>query len=115
VTGAGKVRDLFDVLQDVPAAANADPPSSHEAARNITASGTRDSDTRTVAAAVKKWDGKTYAELAPLMGWDKHRVMKRLNDASRLGYVRKGPRRSCEAARAEGRNQTATTWWATQT
>lgn len=105
--------DLFSILDAIPAAATADPPSSHEAARNITVSGTRDSDTRAVAAAVKKWPGKTYAELAPLMGWDKHRVQKRLNDAAHAGCVTRGPRRKCEAAAKEGRNQTAQTWFPT--
>ena len=104
------MRDLFDVLDDVPAAASADPGTSHEAARAINASGGRAAQTRLVADAVRRWPGKTSAELAVLAELDRHMVAKRCPDAEKAGLVYRGPARVCETTRGK-RPLRAVTWW----
>jgi hypothetical protein len=70
-----------------PAAAKADPPSSHAAAAELTSSGARQRQVELVAALVRKWPGLTSRELAERSGVDYHLVARRLPDCKRLGLA----------------------------
>lgn len=86
-----------------PAAAKADPASSHAAARELTSSGARQRQVELVAELVRQWPGCTSLELAELSGHDRHMLAKRLPDAAACGLVRKVTRdgvvvlRTCRA------------------
>lgn len=88
-----------------PAAANADPPTSREADREITRSGQCETQTRHAAALVAQAPGLTALELARRFGEDRHDVAKRLADANHAGLVRHGEARRCSVS---GRR--AVTW-----
>lgn len=74
-----------------------DPATSHEAARNVEASGACDERRRIIFAAVTKSEGneRTYAELAEQTGIESHETMRRLNDLVKAGLVQKGVARVC--------------------
>lgn len=100
--------DLFDYIQTEPVrgrdsrndytnpiASPNDPISSHLAASEVTVSGRRARQCQEVLAAVKKWPGRTSAELAQLAGLDRHLVARRLPDLEHRLLIRKGPMREC--------------------
>jgi hypothetical protein len=81
-----------------PIARTSDPVTSAIAAKEITASGLRDSQ----KAAVLAWLGRaprcTSAELARLSGMDRHLVARRLPDLEADGFVRKNGARACSVS-----------------
>lgn len=77
---------------DIPAARNTDPDTSHEAVANHTG---RETHAIKVWWAVKENPGRTYRELARIVGLDEVEVMRRLNDLHRKRLVSKGPIRAC--------------------
>lgn len=87
-----------------------DPPSSHEAAERVTASGRRDANARAVLALVTTHPGQTSVELWQLSAGrlERHEVSRRLADLERLGRVTRGPLRACRV-----RGTTMLTWHAT--
>jgi predicted HTH transcriptional regulator len=78
---------LFD-FADAPLARATDPQTSHDAARNVTASGTRAAHCATILAAVKANPGSTAGELAEFTGIDRVEVGRRLPDLRNAGQVR---------------------------
>lgn len=92
-----------------PAARALDPETSRLAADEHTASGKRGRHVGVVIDAVRRWPGRTSAELAPLCGLERHEVARRTADAEQAGAIRKGLARRCETS---GRQ--AVTWWAAE-
>lgn len=82
-----------------------DPPESHEAAHQITATGTRGHLTQQAIDLVHRMPGKTARELEKLNGLENGVVRKRLTDALHLGKVKKGPPRKCAFS-----GKSAATW-----
>jgi len=95
-------------LTQTPAARRTDPVSSHLAAEAMDASGRRASQQHRVLRAVRRYPGRTSAELAELIGMDRYAVARRLPELEPR-HVEKGPIRICEA-----RGTRATTWWPTR-
>jgi DNA-binding transcriptional ArsR family regulator len=91
------VPDLFSILDappppDVPhltapAARNTDPVTSHQAAREITADGSRDRQAAAILAAVRDHPDETAAELAGRLGMERAQTSKRLPELRRVGLV----------------------------
>lgn len=96
----------LDLFSDQPIARNSDPQTSHQAAREITASGKRASQQHQCLEAMKFWPGKTSAELASLMGVDRYMVARRLPELRDANKVVNGMARRC---RVTGKR--AMTWW----
>jgi hypothetical protein len=93
-----------------PAAANADPLTSKIAAREITRSGARETQSRHAAELVRQAQGLTSLELAARFGECRFRLAKRLSDAASpaLGLVTRGPARRCTVS-----GRSAVTWRST--
>jgi hypothetical protein len=95
------MRTLFD---DIPAAAAADPESSHRAAARHTQSGARSRHCDMVLALVRALPGSTSVELwhqqASQARLERHEVSRRLSDLLRAGLVRQGPPRECRVRAA---------------
>lgn len=83
-----------------------DPITSHLAAADHTASGKRGKHIGIVIDAVRRYPGKTSAELVLLCGLERHEVARRTSDAARCGAVRKGEIRRCNIS-----GRSAVTWW----
>ena len=88
-----------------PIAANADPETSHLAAKQITVSGRRESQLLEVLALVKKYPLSTSAELAHKSGADRHMVARRLPELAAGHLVSRRPARLCLVG-----NRMATVW-----
>ena len=82
-----------------------DPPSSHEAAREITESGRRAKQKEFVHFLVDTHPGSTAAELAQLGDIDRYLVSRRLPELEGDGRILKKGKRTCRA-----RGRTATIW-----
>jgi hypothetical protein len=82
-------RDIARQIR-APLAANSDPASSHIAAAEITANGTRAAQKLAVLEALKSLPGSTSMELAQVARLDRHRVARRLPDLEADGLVRRG-------------------------
>lgn len=89
-----------------PIAANDDPETSHEAAREVTSSGERDRQAQLVLDHVRVWPGRTSAELSQGHELDRYVFARRLPELARLGFIKRGIARRCTAT---GRR--AITWW----
>lgn len=87
---------LFDADQLPPAAAHADPLTSHEAAAKVNESGDRAAQCQRVLAMVKQLPGATSKELAKRFKVDRHMVGRRLPDLRSMGLVKNGPARACK-------------------
>lgn len=82
-----------------------DPETSHEAARQVEASGSATAHADLIAQAVREWPGRTTAELAENMrivwkvGWSnvRHEVARRMCEVVRSGHARAGEPRTCKA------------------
>ena len=90
---------------ETPAARSGDPPTSHEAAEHVTASGARQRHLAIVIDAVRRHPGRTSMELAPLCGLERHEVARRTADAETTGAIRKG------SVRRQANGRSAVTWW----
>lgn len=87
-----------------PAARATDPLTSHLAADEITASGTRQRHVEIVIAAVRANKGLTSLELADVCGLERHEVARRTSDAETAGAIRKGP------VKRQANGRSAVTW-----
>lgn len=79
-----------DDPQPVPIARKSDPATSHAAAAEITASGTRGQMMLKALELVKEHPGHTSNELEEISGLLDGKIRKRLNDLWHRGLVRKG-------------------------
>lgn len=89
-------------------ARNTDPLTSHEAAARIVAIGTAADHRSLLLDAVGRMPGRTCAELARMVGLDRHQASKRLPELRAAGLVRNGADRKCSIA-----GTTQMTWWPT--
>lgn len=100
-------------IVDVPRSSRADPLTSHKAADRVKDSGALAKQQRLVLKAVKRWPGRTSAELAEKMAacdrkhWPELRaaVARRLPELA-LRHVKRGKERKCAVSR-----QVCITWW----
>lgn len=81
-----------------------DPETSEEAATLITESGKRQKHIDLVVSAVARYPGCGSAQLAAIIGMDRHEVARRLPDALKQGRVHQGDR-----VVYEGRKHVS--WW----
>ena len=79
-----------DLLDDQPIARNTDPVTSHQAAAELTQSGTRAAQQHAVLEAVKKFPLRTSAEIAEAAGIDRYAAARRLPELRNSGLVRNG-------------------------
>jgi CRP-like cAMP-binding protein len=89
-----------------------DPETSHQAAREITASGLRATQARKVLAAVAAHPGRTSAELAELAGLSRYTTARRLPELEAHGLVRRGPARRSVTSDPATDGALGLTWWA---
>ncbi len=80
-------------------ARNTDPDTSHEAARDLVASGMQAQQQAQVAAAVRQHPGLTSRELAFSAGLDRYMVARRLPELESDGLVVHGAPRICSMSR----------------
>ncbi len=95
----GKRRFIESPRPRTPAARRADPVTSHEAARQVTASGARDGQARDTLIALRANPGATTAELSVRTGIDRHAVARRMPELEKLGLVRRGEPKKCGATK----------------
>lgn len=72
-----------------------DPVTSHEAADLVTLSGRRDAQAQLVYEALRRWPGRTSAELAALADFDRYVVARRLPELRNGGWAVSMPPRRC--------------------
>lgn len=105
-----KQRSFFGTFEErerTPIARRSDPATSKAAAADVTASGARDRQVNAVAAAVRRWPGKTSNELGAIAGdMDRYVAARRLPEAEKIGLVRRGEARVCAVS-----GKRAITWW----
>lgn len=90
------MNEQMTLLSRTPASRAGDPSSSHDAEAEINRTGQRASQQHRVLAAVRRYPGRTSAELARLTGMDRHMVAKRLPELEPL-HVQRGDKRQCAA------------------
>lgn len=91
---------------DTPIARQEDPEASHLAAAEVTDSGRRESQLRTVLALVRQHPGSTSLELSRLGALDRYVIARRLPELEDGGLVLRGEQRICRAGR-----RLATVWF----
>ena len=91
---------------DPPIARRTDPRSSHVAAREITADGSRKQQRNLTVAAVSAFPGRTSQELAELTHHDRYMLARRLPEAAKENRVHRGPIKRCSIT-----NKLALTWF----
>jgi hypothetical protein len=84
---------------DRPLAHRADPPTSFAAGDRFKKSGRLRGQMLLVLLALRKWPGKTSAELAQLAGLERHAVARRLPNLAERGLAERGPERLCSVCR----------------
>lgn len=84
----------LDLLSRSPVARMTDPYSSHLAAAAVTP--TRAEQQRFVLAAIRRYPGRTSAELAAELHWCRHAFARRAPELRSAGLVKNGPCRACE-------------------
>ncbi len=92
-----------------PVAHRADPVTSYVAGERFARSGKLKGQMKLVLMGVQRWPGKTSAELAVLLGMERHDPARRLPKLQRKRLVRKGPVRLCTACKNK-----SVTWWPTE-
>jgi predicted HTH transcriptional regulator len=86
-------------------ARNSDPATSHQAAAEITADGSRDSMCETAYKLLKANPGSTAKELDKLAGANDGQIRKRLSDLAKAKLAVKGAARKCGVS-----GKSAQTW-----
>jgi hypothetical protein len=96
-----------------PASHRADPESSRTAEQKVTQSGRRASQLQRTVDAVRRWPGKTSAELARLEHYDTENessirtmLARRLPEGVTAGALRRGVMADCAVTK-----QKCVTWW----
>lgn len=95
-----------DLLSDQPIARSTDPETSHLAAAEVTKSGKRATQQHECLKGVKRYPGRTSAELAAALHIDRYIVARRLPELREAGKVMNGPARPCGQTRRK-----AITWF----
>lgn len=103
--------DAVAGIADIAIARMSDPATSHEAAAEVTKSGSRQRQLTAVLAAVSGNPGATSAEIAKASNLDRYLVARRLPELEKLGFVRRGEAKICTASPKPGLR--AITWTAT--
>lgn len=83
-----------------------DPHTSHEAAERVTSSGAASAQREACLRAVVEHPGLTAAEIAEVIGVDRHAPGRRLPELRQAGLIRNGEARAC---RVKGTN--CLSWW----
>jgi hypothetical protein len=78
-----------------PVAHRADPVTSYLAGERFARSGKLKGQTLLVLLALRKWPGRSSAELARLAGLDRYAVARRLPNLAARGLAVRGPARRC--------------------
>ncbi len=90
------IETQLPLLSDSPIARGSDPSTSHEAAEDITSSGVRASQQRTVLALVRAYPGRTSAEMAARSrDIDRWTAARRLPELRAEQLVRNGEPKQC--------------------
>jgi hypothetical protein len=76
-------------------ARNTDPKTSHLAAADIVANGTRDAHQAEVLRLVTENPGSTFRELAQYSYLDCHQIGRRLKEVEQQGHIKRGFPRTC--------------------
>lgn len=97
------IKSLFDPVvrksEPAPLAHRADPLSSFQAGDRALKSGKIKGQVRLCLLGVRRWPGRTSAELAVLLGISRYDTARRLPLLMNRGLVVKGPSRLCTACR----------------
>jgi len=93
-------------LFNLPPSRKSDPETSVQAAQKLQRSGKWRGQKQRVFEALRRNPGSTSAELAEFMGGDRYIPSRRLPDLARVGMVKKGKVRLCQAT-----NSKCVTWW----
>ena len=90
-------RTLFDnpVTMSRPTSHRKDPLTSYEAAEKAEKSGKATGQRQAVLDAVKRWPGRTSAELADLMDVSRYMPARRLSELRDKGKIRQGEPKMC--------------------
>lgn len=104
------------LLADTPRSRASDPDTSHEAADKLRRSGELGKRQRLVLEAVKRWPGRTSAELGKLIAEERqedvvvwrYRAGRRLSEVAIGGHIRRSKPRQCAAT-----GNHAATWYPT--
>lgn len=94
-----------DAMPLFAAARRTDPGTSHEAARSVEESGAASDQRARCLLAVRAHPGSTAAEIAAILGMERHAPSRRLPELRAAGLVKNGPARIC---RVVGRS--SVTW-----
>lgn len=89
----------FEMTFDAPTAHRDDPLTSFDAGERFEKSGHLRGQMLLVLLALRKWPGRTSAELAQLAGLDRHAVARRLPNLASRGLAERGPERMCSVCR----------------
>lgn len=87
--------DDFSILSEPLLASPKDPETSHEAARELEASGALGRQRQEVIDALRRFPDSTSAELAKRSGLDRHLCGRRLPELEYLERVTRGEARTC--------------------
>lgn len=115
VAREARQRGTRGLLADLPRSRATDPDTSHYAAEKVRQTGELGRQQLAVLEAVKRWPGRTSAELGKLIAENAHEdatrwrytVARRLPELAPV-HVRRMKPRACEAT-----GNPATTWWPT--
>lgn len=102
------------LMADTPRARRTDPETSHDAGDKVRRTGELGKQQRMVLEAVKRWPGRTSAELGKLIAEDRsedvivwrYRAGRRLSEVAVGGHIRRSKPRLCEAT-----GNHAVTWY----
>jgi len=78
-----------------------DPLSSYQAGDRVLRSGKVKGQMKFCLLAVRRWPGRTSAELAQLAGMDRYSVARRLPALEHRGFVKKGGERLCTVCKSK--------------
>lgn len=87
-------------------ARRSDPPTSHQAAREVESRCIAESQRMKCLQAVRDFPGQTFGEVAESANLNGEVPHRRLPELERAGFVRRGAARVCSA-----RNTRCQTWW----
>lgn len=93
---------------ETPIARHTDPETSHLAAEEITANGTRAFQQGQTLAAIRAFPGRTMQELAEATGLDRYMLGRRVSECETAGTVWRGLKRKCTVT-----GRMAEPWYAT--
>ena len=108
-TNSRKGKSKTTIKPRTPIARSVDPDTSHQAAHEITADGTRDRQATMMLEACCRWPGRTSRELVSRLGLgDRYIGSRRLPELRDMGMVTKGEPKICGIS-----GKRAATWFPT--